>query len=224
MHKLLPFRQYDEKDVINLFSLDVSTGAGSEYINLKPGGKAFNNGGNWSGTLVDTASTNNKLGADQPARTNDSYLGAIGSDDQGFAMKEGSIYPTTQMSFGVVAADAASAVGLTLRPTLAWDENMMKLLNYDVKKDELQAVLPGEAVPVATKGFFTVKVGKGAATLAAGIFHASGIGSGGIVPGSNLKAGGSGQLTLNSDGKTTFAKVIATGAGAGEDVALIQLG
>ena len=58
MHKLLPFRQYDEKDVINLFSLDVSIGAGSEYINLKPGDSAFNNGGNWSGTLVDTAATN----------------------------------------------------------------------------------------------------------------------------------------------------------------------
>ena len=223
MHKLLPFRQYDEKDVINLFSLDVSSGAGSEYIYLKPGDKTFNNGGNWSGTLVDTASTNNKLGADQPARTNDSYLGAIGSGDQGFAMKEGSIYPTTQMSFGVVAADAASAVGLTLRPTLAWDENLMKLLNYDVKKDELQAVLPGEAVPVATKGFFTVKVAAAVGT-GAGIFHASGIGSGGIVPGSILKAGGSGQLTLNNDAQTTFAKVIATGAGAGEDVALIQLG
>ena len=223
MHKLLPFRQYDEKDVINLFSLDVSTGAGSEYINLKPGDPAFNNGGNWSGTLVDTAATNNKLGADQPARTNDSYLGAIGSGNQGFAMKQGSIYPTTQMSFGVAAADAATAVGLTLRPTLAWDENLMKLLNYDVKKDELQAVLPGEAVPVATKGFFTVKVST-LVSKGAGIFHANGIATGGIVPGSILKAGGSGQLTLNNDTKTTFAKVIATGAGAGNDVALIQLG
>ena len=223
MHKLLPFRQYDEKDVINLLSLDVSSGAGSEYINLKPGDKAFNNGGNWSGTLVDTASTNNKIGADQPARTNDSYLGAIGSGDQGFAMQEGSIYPTTQMNVGIVAADAGAALGLTLRPTLAWDENLMKLLNYDVKKDELQAVLPGEAVPVATKGFFTVKVGTAEAD-GAGIFHANGTGAGGIVPGAILKAGGSGQLTLNGDAKVTFAKVIATGAGAGDDVALIQLG
>jgi hypothetical protein len=84
-------------------------------------------------------------------------------------------------------------------------------------------VLPGEAVPVATKGFFTVKVGT-AEGDGAGIFHASGIGAGGIVPGAILKAGGSGQLTLNGDSQVTFAKVIATGAGAGDDVALIQLG
>lgn len=69
MHKLLPFRQYDEKDVINLFSLDVSSGAGSEYINLKPGDGAFNNGGNWSGTLVDTTAANTKLGADQDRKS-----------------------------------------------------------------------------------------------------------------------------------------------------------
>ena len=222
MHKLLPFRQYDEKDVINLFSLDVSIGAGSEYINLKPGDSAFNNGGNWSGTLVDTATTNDKLGADQPARTNDSYLGAIGSGDQGFAMQQGSIYPTTQMSFGVTAADQASAVGLTLRPTLAWDENLMKLLNYSVKKDELQAVLPGEAVPVATKGFFTLTVGT-AATDSVGIWHGSGIAAGGIVPGSKLKVSSNGKLTLD-DSKVVVATVVATGKNAGKDVALVQIG
>lgn len=46
-------------------------------------------------------------------------------------------------------------MGITLRQTLTHDENGEKLLYYREKKDELHCVFPGEAVPVATDGWFT---------------------------------------------------------------------
>ena len=215
MHKLLPFRQYDEKDVVNLFSLDLDSTAGADYINLTPTGKSFANGGNWSGTIVKTLAESTKIGSDQPSRKHDSYLGAIGNGNQGdYALKQGSFYPQAPMEVGVAGAEDA-ALGITLRPTLAWDENAMKLLYYDVKKDELQAVLPGETVPVATKGFFTVTVGAQASDACA-IAET-------VVPGDGLENGASGQFA-KLDGGTQVAKVLATGKNAGKNVAFIQIG
>jgi hypothetical protein len=43
-----------------------------------------------------------------------------------------------------------------LKQTLEKDENEEKLLYNPVKRDELQAVLSGQAVPIATKGIFTL--------------------------------------------------------------------
>jgi len=63
-------------------------------------------------------------------------------------------YPVVPLR--VVAATTGSAVlGGTLTQTLQNDENGEKLLYNPVKKDELQAVLSGQACPVATKGLFT---------------------------------------------------------------------
>jgi hypothetical protein len=157
MHRLLPFRQYDEKDVINLFSLDVSQGAGTDYINLKAGKETFLNGGNWSGAAVKVDLENADLDANDPALGSDSYLGAIGEANQGpYAYAQGNPYPTAPLKVQVSGTDdAAATLGITLRSTLAYDENTEKLLYYNVKKDELQCVIPGEVVPVVTKGIFT---------------------------------------------------------------------
>ena len=167
MHKLLPFRQYDEKDVINLFKLDL----GSEALTgLKPNATAFSKK-NWSGTAVDVKSTNDWYSTDPAglhtaSHNSQSYLGAIGSNDQGNASKWGSFYPEAPMA--VQASTASSGfLGITLRPTLAYDENDEKLSSYPIKKDELQCVLPGEAVPVVTRGFFTL-TGNAVTTAAVG--------------------------------------------------------
>lgn len=215
MHKLLPFRQYDEKDVINLFSLDL-TGENSPYNNLKPGDESLLNGFNWSGTAV-TVRTGDarEFGGEQPDRSTDGYLGAIGTGDQGYALQSGSFYPSTRAKVGAPAQNG-SMLGLTLRPTLAWDENHTKLLDYDVKKDELQCVLPGEAVPVATKGFFTLVVDTGAAASdtinTCGIMDTQKITDNGIIPGTQLIVGTNGRLTKVSASTRalTGAKVDAT--------------
>jgi len=57
----------------------------------------------------------------------------------------------------MAAAGSGEAVlGITLKQTVSTDENGEKLLHYPQKKDEIQAVNSGEAVPVATRGLFMV--------------------------------------------------------------------
>jgi len=64
-------------------------------------------------------------------------------------------YPAVPLRF--TAATAGEPVlGITLNQTLAADENGERLLYNPVKRAELQAVLTGQAVPVATKGIFTL--------------------------------------------------------------------
>jgi len=224
MHKLLPFRQYDENDVIGLFNLDVSSLKGSKYTALSPDDITFSKGGNWSGTaVVNNSSTKLTLGGDEPTRTYDDYLGKIGGSNQGeYALKQGSFYPTAAHDVTVAAADA-QILGITLRATMAWDENDEKLLYYPVKKDEFQAVLPGETVPVATRGFFTITVGLAAS--GAGIVDATELGgASAIVPGANLQAAADGKLGIAGVGKAVVGRVLATGKNAGKNVALVKIG
>tara|TARA_Y100000592_G_scaffold70439_1_gene109547 strand:+ start:4265 stop:4861 length:597 start_codon:yes stop_codon:yes gene_type:complete len=47
-------------------------------------------------------------------------------------------------------------LGMTLYQTAKNDENGEKLLYNPQKQEELQAMLPGQAVPIATKGIFTL--------------------------------------------------------------------
>jgi hypothetical protein len=138
--RLLPFRQYDEQDVVNLFALtnaDVLTGTAVD-------GKGSN------GVFVKVADGN--FDQELISYGSNSYLGKtdypfVGSD----------MYPTVQLE--VTAADSGDApLGLTLNQTAQADENGEKLLYNTTKKEELQAVLPGQAVPIATKGIFTLGV------------------------------------------------------------------
>jgi hypothetical protein len=67
------------------------------------------------------------------------------------------------------AATTGSAVlGIALLQTAKADENGEKLLYNPQKAAELQAVLPGQAVPVATKGVFTVSAAAVDGTLTPG--------------------------------------------------------
>jgi hypothetical protein len=49
-------------------------------------------------------------------------------------------------------------LGIMLRDVRNKDENGENLLYYPEKKEELQCVVSGEAVPIATKGLFTINV------------------------------------------------------------------
>lgn len=181
MHKIKPFRQYDEKDVINLFALkhsDLTLSA------LKPGVTTTNNGVNWSGTVLKVDTTNANFFDQEPGGLSqgtthgaNSYLGAIGSDDQGNASKWGSFYPEAPMKLVAAANHEANPLGIALKPTLAFDENDEKLLYYSRKKDELQCVLPGETVPVATRGLFVFEGPNVAAGAKLGATANGGIGT-----------------------------------------------
>jgi hypothetical protein len=64
-------------------------------------------------------------------------------------------YPAVPLQFTAATA-GVPVLGLTLNQTLATDENGERLLYNPVKRAELQAVLTGQAVPVATRGIFTL--------------------------------------------------------------------
>lgn len=207
MHKLLPFRQYSEKDVFNLAQLDVSSATLSD---LKPGASGFSYK-NWSGTGVTAAVTNTTIGGDDPTLTSNSYLGAVGGADQGFALQEGNAYPEATLKLDAAGATAdLTWLGITLKPTLAFDENDEKLLYYRRKAEELQCVLPGETVPVATSGFFTLSVGTDGAI--------------GSVPtvGQGLSSAASGKFAAGTAADQDIGTVIATGKAGGKSVMLVQ--
>jgi hypothetical protein len=79
-----------------------------------------------------------------------SYLGKTDYPHVG-----GNFYPEVPLKVDI--ADGSDIpLGVSLRQTIAYDENGEKLLYYKQKLLELQGVLPGEAVPVLTKGIITV--------------------------------------------------------------------
>lgn len=218
MHKLLPFRQYSEKDVINLAQLDVS---GATLSNLKPGGTdGTMKNSFWSGSIVNVKSSNTTLGGDDPTLTTNAYLGAIGSDDQGFAMQEGNQYPAAPLKLDPTTGNTGAhlVLGITLKPTLAFDENDEKLLYYRRKLDELQAVLPGEPVPVATRGIFTITTGAAATTNVA-------LAAAAITPGFGIDvhntAAQVGQFTCAAKAASQLGTILATGKAGGKSIALV---
>jgi len=146
--RILPYRDYSEHDVLNLFSLDVDESADTltEWV------EAVN--GKWDSGVVVKVKTG-ELPGDLPGGLSEhasgeklrKYLG----DSPTSAHIGYNAYPYNGMT--VEPADAGEvAVGITLRETLAYDENGEKLLYYKQKLDEAQAVLPGQTVPVLTRG------------------------------------------------------------------------
>jgi len=146
--RILPFRQYDENDVINLYSLD-------ETIPVDPS----EDGINAAGVVVRIHA--GVMGDEVISLEDNTYLGKKYSAPVGRNK-----YPSNPLKIKAAGNDAKAALGITLRQTLSHDENGEKLLYYRLKADELQAVLPGETVPVLTKGVVTLSAD--AVTIAGG--------------------------------------------------------
>lgn len=143
--RLEPFRDYSEHEVVNLFSLAVADD--QDLSAWKAGATGVNDAG------VVVAASAAVLPGDLPSsdalvtdgtKSLRKYLGASGQPHVGY-----NAYPIVEMT---VAAATADPIGLTLKQTLAYDENDENLLRYPLKADELQAVLPGQAVPILTRG------------------------------------------------------------------------
>jgi len=135
--RLYPFRQYSEHDVINLFA--------SDTVDSTPS----TNGNGSAGVFVKVSAGNLDLDPITYA-TNDTVLGKTDYPFLGAAQ-----YPSVPLTFTAATA-GVPVLGITLNQTLLTDENGEKLLYNPVKRAELQAVLSGQAVPVATRGIFTL--------------------------------------------------------------------
>ena len=137
--RILPFRQYDDADVVNLYALDnnsvldattdVGSGDAGVFVAITDG--------NWNNDPV-TYQTNSYLGD-----TSFPFLGTA------------SMYPEVNLKVNA-AISGEHPLGITLYQTAKNDENGEKLLYNPTKQTELQAMLPGQAVPIATKGIFTL--------------------------------------------------------------------
>ena len=184
--RILPFRQYSDHDVVNMYavvSADVltsttDTGAGDAGVFVKV------SDGNFDNDPV-TYQTNSYLGkTDYPF---------VGTTD---------MYPEVNLKI-TGSTSGEIPLGMTLYQTAKNDENGEKLLYNPQKQEELQAMLPGQAVPVATKGIFT---------LAASAFD-GGVAS--YAPGKGIKISNTnaGKLTnaLRADGIHVFGHVLGTG-------------
>jgi len=148
--RILPFRQYDDNDVINMFALQAA------YVNTSTTGSSYGDAGVFVTTAV------GDFNADPISYATDSYLGKTD-----YPFVGANQYPSVALK--VKPATSGDAfLGLTLRQTAQYDENGEKLLYYPQKREELMAVLQGQSVPIATKGIFTLTSGAYNGTLAVG--------------------------------------------------------
>ena len=172
---LLPFRQYDDNDVISMFAMEGTDKA--------------------AGTLVKVSAAN----------LNDDLVDLV-DGGSAFLTSQGNAY--SPLAVNPLRVDAAgsgdSALGILLRDVRDTDENGEKLRFYPEKKEELQCVLSGESVPVATKGVFT---------LMQSAF------TGSIVPaaGTDVYGHAGGKLGLTAGSAVKVGQVLATGSRAAGD-------
>ncbi len=137
--RLYPFRQYSDVDVINMFA--------SDTVDANPS----TNGNGSAGVFVKVSAGNLDLDPIQYTATD--ITNTLGKTDYPFL---GAVqYPAVPLQFTAATA-GVPVLGMTLNQTLATDENGERLLFNRVKRAELQAVLTGQAVPVATRGIFTL--------------------------------------------------------------------
>jgi len=189
--RLLPFRQYDEQDVVNLYAL-----TNAEVLASTTGDGAGSNG-----VFVKVADGN--FNQDIISYGTNTYLGKTS-----YPFVGGDMYPTNQLEV-TAATSGTLPLGLTLNQTAQNDENGEKLLYNATKKEELQAVLPGQSVPVATKGIFTLS-----ANAMDGAFADNQIGIGSGIKISNSNAG---KITgVAPTDSTAFGTVIGTGSRASQ--------
>jgi hypothetical protein len=158
--------------------LDSTTGAGS--------GDA--------GTFVKVSAGD--FSADPVAYGADDYLGKT---DYPFVGRNQ--YP--KVSLQVEPAGAGDVpLGITLLQTAKNDENGEKLLYNPQKAAELQAALPGEAVPIATKGIFTIATSAFQGAL-----------GGDLAIGSGIKASTGGTVTgCAPTDSASFGTILGTGS------------
>ena len=137
MKRLLPYRDYSEHDVVNLFKApDINTaitdtGDGDEGLFVKVSNGTITN------DPVSFAASTAMLGSATAA-----HLGV-------------NQYPSTTLGLGVASA-GDMVLGITLKETAKTDENGESLLWYPQKRRDLNCLVSGETVPVAKKGTFTL--------------------------------------------------------------------
>lgn len=137
--RLLPYRNIDEKDVVNCYALD------DTYVNTSTTGSSFGD----EGVFVTVSSAN--LDLDPISFAADSYQGKTDFPAVGWNQR-----PSVTLKIKPAVSGDIKALGITLKETALYDENGEYLSRHGIKRTEQDVVLKGQSVPVATKGEFMV--------------------------------------------------------------------
>jgi hypothetical protein len=128
--RLLPYRSINETDVINGYSFDSKSGEAGTFVKVSAGN-----------LTLDPVEYGN--------------FGPF-ANRLGNATSQYPFVPQKVTTAGT--GDAGLIIGMILRDVREVDENGEKLLYYPQKKQDLQCVLSGEAVPVASRGVVEINV------------------------------------------------------------------
>ena len=167
--RLRPFRDYDEHDVLNLFAF------GDEAVSLGVTDVVY------AGSVVKI-----KTGWKNDDETQD-MIGNVGAGYDNTVSQRWGVTAEVEYCNG----GAETPLGITLFDVREYDENQEALKFNPRKQDELQAVLTGQAVPVATKGTFLFATGAWVANGAA------------VAAGASIYTSGDGQVTPTLQGANT---------------------
>lgn len=189
--RLLPFRDYSEHDVVNIYRMD---GAKGDFIDLSDSAKRSTDKGD-AGVFVKVQNgTLNSAGGDwDPVDVDSNLSNLLGKTDYPHVGRNN--YPQASLTVTPVTDEADPCIGVTLRQTVERDENGENLLYNPLKKEELFGVLPGEAVPVLSRGMVSITDLAVAGTASVGdclVPHAGGQVSGisaGVVAATQNKIG-----------------------------------
>ena len=141
---LKPFRQYDEHDVINMFAYDVDA-------TVTAGVQAL------AGTIVTTTSGGWKAGEDIHDITSSQPNAAVNNNSYGNTLSLRYNLLSEVVAFAGTTDDGltvAQPLGMLLHDVRTLDENGEDLRYNPRKADEMQVVVPGQAVPIVTRGIF----------------------------------------------------------------------
>jgi hypothetical protein len=153
--RLLPNRSINEKDVINNYSFDSNSGEAGTFVKVSAGNLTLD-----------------------PVEYGD--FGPF-ANSLGNATSQYPFVPQKVSTAGT--GDAGLVLGMLLRDVREFDENGERLLYYPQKKFDLQCVLSGEAVPVATRGVVDINVRGLAGGVCPSVGQAAVVVAGGKVTG-----------------------------------------
>jgi hypothetical protein len=166
--RLLPSRSINETDVINGYSFDSNSGEAGTFVKVSAGN-----------LTLDPVEYGN-FGP---------FANALGN-----ARSQYPFVPQTVTTAS--SGDAGLIIGMILRDVREVDENGEKLLYYPQKKQDLQCVLSGEAVPIASRGIVEISVRGLAGGVCPSVGQAAIVMPGGKVSGVAFSAITSGQRDI----------------------------
>jgi hypothetical protein len=145
--------------------------------------------------------TTGDFNADPVAYGDDSYLGKTDYPHIGYAK-----YPKVAKKVAPAASGEAHLVlGLTLSQTALYDENGEKVLYYRAKKEDQSLVAKGEAVPIATRGIFTISANAFEGSITGGDYV--------VGTGLTISNNGGGKVTgVAASDASSIATVLGTGS------------